>query len=302
MYLRTHQKLMVRNFLLDRTEEIQIIILSITFGVIMFFPNIVLGQLTEQQLQVDRLEAEIESLKQQIKSSSFDPLGILFTQAFITSTGIAVAGATAFFAWQRERRTPLPAEQEKIFNEQVKEWYYHSFLAAYKRIWKELQGASEDKTKVHDNCEVLYRTVLYSKEFPKEEFHDIFIVDKKCQIRYLIKSLKLKSEDKEIDRRMQTIENTAEAEYHKMVREILPSIVEIAVDSALGSRIYDQTDEDHHALVLDSKKRLERLMIFGMISEDEEVIKILIDAIVRRKTNPNVSTTPKKEDAKTKRY
>ena len=51
---------------------------------------------------------------------------------------------------------------------------------------------------------------------------------------------------------MQTIENTAEADYYKMVREILPSIVEIAVDSALGSRIYDQTDEDH-ALALESK-------------------------------------------------
>ena len=90
----------------------------------------------------------------------------------------------------------------------------------------------------------------------------------------LIKSLKLKSKDKkEIHRRMQTIENTAEAEYHKMVREILPSIVEIAVDSALGSHIYDQTDEDHRALELDSKKRLERLMIFGLISEDEEVVR-----------------------------
>jgi hypothetical protein len=297
MYFRTHQKLMGRNFLLDRTEEIQIIILSITLGLIMFFPNIVLGQLTEQQLQVDRLEAEIESLKQQIKSSSFDPLGILYTQTFIILGGIAGAGATAFFAWQRERRTPLPAEQEKIFNEQVKEWYYHSFLAAYKRIWKELQGASKDKTKIHDNCEILYRKVLYRKEFPKEEFYDIFIEDKECQIKYLIKSLKLKSKDKdkkEIHRRMQTIENTAEADYHKTVREILPSIVEIAVDSALGSRIYDQTDEDHHALALESKKRLERLMIFGLISEDEEVVKILIEAIVRRKTNPNVSTSSEK--------
>ena len=87
---------MGRNFLLDRTEEIQIIILSITFGVIMFFPNIVLGQLTEQQLQVDRLEAEIESLKQQIKSSSPDPLGILYTQTFIILTGIVVAGVHRF--------------------------------------------------------------------------------------------------------------------------------------------------------------------------------------------------------------
>ena len=41
-------------------------------------------------------------------------------------------------------------------------------------------------------------------------------------------------------------------------------------------------------------------MIFGLISGDEEVVKILIDAIVRRKTNPNVSTPSENEDEETK--
>lgn len=201
-------------------------------------------------------------------------------QVLLPSTIVAFGAiVTTFIAWQRERRTPPPAEQEKIFHDLVKEWYYHGFLAAYKTIWKEIQDSPQDKAKVHDNWKVLYR-----KEFPKEEFKEIFEDDRNRQINYLIKSLKLKSKDKEeISKRMKTIENTAEAEYHGIPRQILPSIVEIAVDSALGSHKYDQTDEDRRALVSDSQKRLERIMIFGTISEDEEVVKILIDAVVHRK-------------------
>ena len=59
---------------------------------------------------------------------------------FVILGGITVAGATAFFAWQRERRMPLPAEQERIIQDIVKSWYNSSYLGVYKAIWNDIQS------------------------------------------------------------------------------------------------------------------------------------------------------------------
>jgi hypothetical protein len=106
--------------------EFHILMVSIILGFILF-PNIALAQLTQQQLEVVKLQREIELLNQQIKNSSSVLSNILYTLIIPILVVIGGAGATAFFAWQRERRIPLSAEQEQIFENIVKQWHSRSF-------------------------------------------------------------------------------------------------------------------------------------------------------------------------------
>lgn len=259
MYFRSHQKLMIRFFLVHRIKGIQIIILSISLGVIIFFPNIVLGQLTEQQLQVDTL----------------------YTQTFTILGGIAVAGATTFFAWQHERRTPPPAEQERIIQDIIKEWYSRNYLDAYHRIWKKIEESNEDENVIDE-----YWRKLSSKKFPEEylpngdsELHE--------QIEYFRNKLHLgkKEETEKIENRIKAIRNSADVEYYTRVRLILPYIADIAVTAAIDckAKSTDFTDRDCETLVESSLKNLKKLMIFYRIRENKQVCKILMQAKLNEK-------------------
>jgi hypothetical protein len=255
--------------------KFQILMVSITLGLILF-PNIVSGQLTGQQLEVVKLEREIELLNQQIKSS--DPLNILYyTQLIPIVGGILLAGAGAFFAWQRERRIPPPAEQEKIFENIVKQWYSRSYLLIYSKIWSEIQELENDSEYLVDHYyEILSRKPFDWHKFPEE-------IKKKVEDdpkEYLKKKLHLN--DKEIDIRIKAVINNADVEYYDDVQKILPSVIDNAVTSAIGNPT--NLDEiDYEVLVENSLKATKRLMIFYTLAEDKKVVEILIRAKVCEK-------------------
>jgi hypothetical protein len=284
---------MIRDFLVSRIMKFQILMVSIILGLVLF-PNIVSEQLTGQQLEVVKLEREIELLNQQIKNS--DPLNILYTQIIPIVGGILIAGSTVFFTWQHERRIPPNVEQERIIQDIIKEWYSRNYLNAYHRIWKEIEDSNNDENKIDK-----YWKRLSSKKFPEE-----YLIESKKdlfdQINYFRKKLHLgnnfrkklrkklhlgNSDAEEIERRIEAIRNSADVEYYTTVRLVLPTIVDAAVmatiDSKDKSTASDFADKDYESLVESSLKKLKKLMIFYRIRENKEVCEILIRAKLNEK-------------------
>jgi len=266
----------------------QILMFSITLGYVLF-PNIVLGQETEQQLEVVKLKREIELLNQQIKNS--DPLNIIYTQLIPIVGGIIVAGGTTFFAWQHERRIPPTVEQERIIQDIIKEWYSRNYLNAYQKIWKKIEESNNDEDIIDE-----YWQKLSSKKFPVE-YLDESEEDLFNQIEYFRKKLHLnKRNNEEIKTRIEAIRNSADVEYYARVRLILPTIVDIAVMSTINSKdkstASNFADKDYESLVESS---LKKLMIFYRIRENKEVCEILIRAKLNEKilnlSSPSTDTT-----------
>ena len=270
---------------------VQILIVSITSGFI-HFSNIVLGQLTEQQqLEVDKLDKEIELLDQQIKSSRSDPSNMLYIQIVSIAGIIGATGLAGFIAWQREKKIPPTAEQEKIIQNIIKEWYSRNYLNVYKYIWREVENSKDYEKTVEE-----YWKELSSKEFPEA-------ILKKCnfseeQLRDQIKDYQKKmrlgngvikyfrkrgnGDEESIIRRIKAIQNSADVEYYRSVRVILPILVDVAVMATihfddksirkcLSGKVYD-------SMVESSLKKLKLLMIFDRIRENEQVCEILVRA------------------------
>lgn len=64
---------------------------------------------------------------------------LVYTHTMPIIRWIFIGAAGAYFAWQRERRIPPTAEQEKIFESLVKEKYLHNYLVIFYSIWNKIQ-------------------------------------------------------------------------------------------------------------------------------------------------------------------
>jgi len=248
------------------------------------FPNIVFGQI--QQLEADKLKKEIELLNLQIKNASQNTSNVYNTPVFIQTItilgGISIAGATAFFAWQRERRIPPSMEQERIIQDTIKEWYSNNYLKAYHNIWKKIEESNNNEKLIDEIWQK-----LSNKKFPDEYFderlHDLF-----AQIEYFRNKLHLgvgEKEEEQIEARINAIRNIADVEFYAAVRRVLPIIVDNAVMATINSmdKSTPIVSKDYESLVASSLKNLKSLMIFYRIRENKQVCEILIRAKLNEK-------------------
>jgi hypothetical protein len=257
----------------------KIFITSINLFIIIFFsfPVIAYGQeqITQQQSEIIKLKKDIESLKQQTNKNV--DIGYELLKQGLALIGIAGgAGAAAFFAWQRERRIPPPAEQEQIIENIVKQWYSQGYLLIYGKIWDEIQKSENNSEHLVD----LYYEILSRKRFDWQKFPEIKQKVEDPPKEYLKKKLHLN--DEEIVTRKEAVENNADVEYYREVETILPSVIDIAVTSAIGNST-NLDGIDYEVLVENSLKATKRLMIFYRLAEDKKVVEILIRAKVCEK-------------------
>lgn len=119
-------------------------VLTLTLYFVISFSVISLSyaQETIQDLEKEKLQKEIAVLKAQLNEDEF--LGGLAQQILALIGIVAAAGVASFFGWMRERKIPPKAEQLKIFHEVVRDWYYHSFLIVYEKIWEEIKNSNYD--------------------------------------------------------------------------------------------------------------------------------------------------------------
>lgn len=111
-------------------------------------------------------QIELCNKAQQINNAGF-PYGLL-QQGLALIGAAGVAGATAFFAWQRERRIPPTAEQERILDDLVKDWYSRSHQLIFHKIWDEIQVSEND-----DGLVDHYWQISCHKKFPVEKFPEL---------------------------------------------------------------------------------------------------------------------------------
>ena len=257
----------------------KILLFTIIVYIITFFPiaQIIYGQgVINQQLQNTKLKKEVELLDQQINNASF-PYQLL-QQGLTLIAAAGAAGAAAFFAWQRERRIPPTAEQERILNELVKDWYSRSYLVIFHKIWDEIQVSEND-----DDLVDHYWQILCHKRFPVDKFPKLKSeLESPVQVQYLKKRLHLK-DDKDLARRIEAIKNNADVEYYDKIRTILPSVINNAVISTIGDSS-DSNKMNYEDIFKGSLKATKRLMIFYRIREDKKVVEILIRAKIHERS------------------
>lgn len=239
---------------------------------------------THEELEALKLQKEIELLDQQIISNNDYPAEI-FRQG-LALIGIAGgAAATAFFAWRRERKIPPTADQERILNEIATEWYSRSHLDAYNEAWRNIMKAEDQEKEVdiwwHHFCVKEFPTEFPESRKPlgSKKLFDSERVEKEMR-EYLNKRFHLKN-DKQLERRIKIVKDASSVQYYHRVREILPSVAQMAVSAAMAEG--NTKKEDYEKLVEESLRKLKRLMIFYRLREDREVIETLVRSIVASK-------------------
>jgi hypothetical protein len=277
----------------------------VVFGYLglLLVPAMALGQTLEEASQTSKPERNTDQLEHKLMIQGSDSSNGISVEVITLLGGIATTVAAAFIAWHRERRTPLPAEQEKIIHDIVKAWYNSSYLDVYKAIWNDIQWndiqrASQLKSdgicysksdiSIEEKIDYYWRG-LCIKEFKMAYFSKRFRLiagnkslpndpnDDKPLIEYLAKKktrLGLKNK-KEIEEIIQHIKTDTEAEYHAWVQKALPEVAEIAVTSALGPNTTIH-EKDYDILVEKSLDIIKRLMIFYFLAEDRIVVETLI--------------------------
>jgi hypothetical protein len=274
---------------------------------LLLVPDLALGQTLEEASQTSKPGRNTDQLEHKSMIQGSDPSNGISAEIITIlggiATTVAAAVAAAFIAWQRERRTPLPAEQEKIIQDIVKAWYNSSYLDVYKVIWNDIQWndiqrASQLKSdaicypksdiSIEEKIDYYWRG-LCIKEFKMAYFSERFRLiagnkplpkdpnDDTLLIEYLAKKktrLGLKNE-KEIEEIIQHIKTDTEAGYHAWVQKALPEVAEIAVTSALGPNTTIH-EKDYDILVQKSLDIIKRLMIFYFLAEDPIVVETLI--------------------------
>jgi len=209
------------------------------------------------------------------EKSMFD-ISNAITQTITILGGIAVAAVTTFIAWQKERRIPPTAEQERIIQEMIKEWYSNNYLNAYHEIWKQIEESNNDETIIDK-----YWEKLSLKKFPLEYLPKKSEKELNDQIDYYCKRLHVSKRDSEvIKNKIESIRNMADVEYFSSVRVLLPTIVHIAVMATINSKNksgrMDPGIKNQDLSFESSFKNLKKLMIFYRIRENKEVCKVLI--------------------------
>jgi hypothetical protein len=91
----------------------------------------------------------------------------------------------------------------------------------------------------------------------------------------LKKKLHLKID--EINHRVEAIKNNADVEYYDKVRQVLPSVIDIAVTYAIGNPA-NLKQIGYEELVVKSLKMTKRLMIFYRLREDKKVVEMIVRA------------------------
>jgi hypothetical protein len=248
--------------------------------------NLVSGQGSGQSSELSKIQNGSQLLTDQIKNNEYSIQHALLIQVLPTIGAVSVPLIAAFFAWQHERRKLLPAQEEEIFQNLVKQWYYTSYLDFYKKMWNKIQNSQNDV--YADKLVDSYWEGLCIKDFSLERFPDLKeeAIDPKNMgplISYVKRRFGYKDTDeKEIRQRIQFIQNIAEVDYHYRVRTVLPEMAEIAVNSALGPKTTN-LERDWDELVEKSIKGIKRLMIFHKLSEDKKVVETLIRSKLREK-------------------
>jgi hypothetical protein len=212
--------------------------------------------------------------QEQVSKTDFSSM--FYTLVFTILGGIGIAAGSTYFAWQRERRIPPTAEQERIIQEIIKEWYSNNFLEAYHDIWKKIEN-SDNQEKAIDE----YWEILSVKRFPEQILPNKG--DLTAQINYYRERLHISKKHYEaIESRIRTIRNIADVEYFASVRLVLPSLVDSAVMATINSKnkadALDWAHNNYDMLVESSIKNLKKLMIFYRVRENKEVCKSLVRA------------------------
>ena len=163
-----------------------------------------------------------------------------------------------------------------MFNELAKEWYDTSHLPAYYQIWDTIQKSSDQ-----DKLIEYYYNLLASRKFDKQVLGEEYTKSRAKQIEYLRKRLYIDAEF--IDSRFQTVENSADVRYYEQVREELPKLVQVALNSVLGRMKGHLNWDNYEDIVLETTQKLKRLMVFAWIREDRGIVETVVHATVYEK-------------------
>jgi len=228
-------------------------------------------------------------------------LEVAITQGLSVIGIVITATVGAVFAYINRGRVPTTLDQEKLFNDIMKEAYYESYLPIWRDIWEIVNShKGENKYKIIDYLWMHYfgKRQLPTRDALKQMQDPDNLPDpaplpktpedaRKEFVSYAILKAKnfhlnsINKEEKIMEQKLKYLFNASDAEYYHSIPKKLPTFVERAVMATNDPKKY-KTLGIVGLWQANALKALKQLMIFAFLREDEEVLKLMIDAEIAK--------------------
>lgn len=232
----------------------------------------------------------------------------------VIAQGLTIIGATAtatvgaIFAYITRRQVPTTLEQEKLFNDIMKEAYYESYLPIWRKIW-EIIDSQDNEDNQQKFIDYLWKHYFGKRQIPTligleqiknpsnlpdtpppakkpEDARDAFVSYAILKVkRFHLNSIS-KNENL-MKEKLTYLFNEADVKYYSYITESLPNFVERAVLATDNPSKY-KTIETVGNWETEALKDLKRLMIFAFLREDEAVMKIMIKTEINKKISERI--------------